>query len=485
MNLKTFTQSPFLERDGGLRLKLGSTLILVFCVYAFWLMSAGFMLSGADLTELAGWRDWDPSGRPVSAFSLGLLTFCIGIGSTLLGVASIAEERDRGTWREILLTPLSPTDIVVGKFSAIVATMLPFAFLTAPLVAWGALLGDVRVTDVALSVVFVSLHVPFFVALGIAVSAHATSVRQATTSGVVAFFALGVSVVLVPGAILLGAVADKGFFPTYATEAFAHAALLVSGTVGFLLVARERIASKGQSGFSSRRALVAGFIVAPPTLLSLPLAIRPPATSFADIVFDAASVGIVATAALCIVVGAALLDVASSPLPRRTAIANTLLAAISLAAGGVTLAHVAPGLKEAKLDFGARFVVGLEMSAPFVATLALVLGLAAFFAARKGRSAFAAIASLVGVVVGIAATTAIAMAGTYPPTAGFRGVLFTLNPVIGSGSLVESALIDLGVKEAPFALGPSLDVVGTAMAFTVAGAALALALAGRARSAPR
>jgi hypothetical protein len=483
MTLLAIHKSPFLERDGGVRLKLGGALGVVIGVFAMWGMSGGMMLTGASPDELAGWRDWDPPGRPLAAFGLQLMIFIIGGAGTILGAVSIAEERDRGTWREIMLTPMTPGDIILGKAAALTTTLLPFAILSAPVIAWGALVGDVGVVDVLLATGFGLIHVPFFTALGLAVSAHASSVRQATTTAVIAFMAVGVMLVFVPGSVLVGQIADLGLFPTFVPEALAQVSVVIVGTFGCLMVARERIAARGENGYRARRPLVFALLALPPTLLVLPLLIRRDITTSQYEIFEMASVALVGTAALAIVALTVLLDVASSPTPRRTAIIDGALAAMSLLVGGITMAHVAPGLRDLALDGSSRFIVGVGIGAPFAATAFALASITALIAARRGRSAMAAFGALSFIVTVIVLGTAIGVAGSIPAVDGIAGALLCMNPFVSATSLVESTLVSTGLNTLSFAVPPQPATVASGLAVQLLIAVVGLALAGNGRRA--
>jgi hypothetical protein len=115
--------------------------------------------------------------------------------------SSVAAERAEGTLELLFLTPLTGTELLRGKFAAIVISTFPAALAVVPILAASLLLGGISAGEFVRAI-FALAHVLIFViALGICSSARAKDGNSAMTgtllilgfsAGVLIFLGLGI-----------------------------------------------------------------------------------------------------------------------------------------------------------------------------------------------------------------------------------------------------------------------------------------------------
>ncbi len=146
----------------------------------------------ASMTFADRWEDFR-SGMAIGVrVATGFLSVLIYFGAALRGAASISGERDRDTWISLIAAPLSPWEVMRGKF---LGAVLGMRFFYAALVAvWGVglALGSIHILSLIPALAHLIVYVSAFALLGMLCSLNARTTLVASLRGfAVAFFFMG------------------------------------------------------------------------------------------------------------------------------------------------------------------------------------------------------------------------------------------------------------------------------------------------------
>ena len=128
-----------------------------------------------------------------SFFSIGLELTLILFLAPSLASAAITQEREQQTWNALLLSRLSPGEIVVGKFVAALFPALVVLAIFSPLKAIAAMFGGVNLVRYLLTNTLLLLITGFYVSVSLFWSwvCKRTYMATAASFGTVAFFVVG------------------------------------------------------------------------------------------------------------------------------------------------------------------------------------------------------------------------------------------------------------------------------------------------------
>lgn len=121
----------------------------------------------------------------------GVAAFILGIAAPGYAAAAITSEREGRTYESLILTSLSPWDIVRGKFLACFASVALVVVANTPVVGIAFLLGGLSPLHFVAATYHLMLFVAVAIGLGIAISARLKTTRVAVVLAVVVFGVLG------------------------------------------------------------------------------------------------------------------------------------------------------------------------------------------------------------------------------------------------------------------------------------------------------
>ncbi len=128
----------------------------------------------------------------------GFLSLLIFFGAALRGAASISGERDRDTWPSLISAPLTPWEVLLGKFLGIVLGMRFFYGLLLTVWSIGLAMGATHILSLPLAILHIALYTSAFALIGMFCSATARTTLVASIRAFAAafFFAGGFWLVL-------------------------------------------------------------------------------------------------------------------------------------------------------------------------------------------------------------------------------------------------------------------------------------------------
>ncbi|MGI9173988.1 MAG: ABC transporter permease [Rhodothermales bacterium] len=185
-----------------------------------WAASAG---GGAPVIRAATRMRFNPTLKSENLFVPGLLAFVLTLVSALMTAISLAKEKETGTMEVLLVSPLRPLQIVVGKVVPYLALAF-FNALTALGVAWLVFGVPVR-GSLALLLAAALVYVLVSLALGVLISSRTPDQRTAMMGTL-----LG---------LLLPTIALSGFiFPIASLPGWLQPVTNVVPATWFILIAR-------------------------------------------------------------------------------------------------------------------------------------------------------------------------------------------------------------------------------------------------------
>ncbi|HEY1016846.1 MAG TPA: ABC transporter permease subunit [Herpetosiphonaceae bacterium] len=158
----------------------------------------------------------------VNRSSLGTMIYVVVFGLALLqltfltpamNASALGGERDRQTIDLLLVAPIKPWMLVVGKLAAPCLFLLLLSLATVPLAGIAFLIGGIELRDLLVGLLLLVLTTLSYGSIGIWAAASARSSRSSTmlAQGIVFMLAIGVPVVAFVVLGLLVNNADEGF----------------------------------------------------------------------------------------------------------------------------------------------------------------------------------------------------------------------------------------------------------------------------------
>jgi ABC-type transport system involved in multi-copper enzyme maturation permease subunit len=205
------------------------------------LIAVTFLGTSLTLAGLSAWRRWvegDPGGADAVLGTLAgvmdaswVLVWLIQWAMGLRAAASIAAERQRGTWDSLLLTPLEGREIVLGKIYGGIAALRGFA--AALILGWTAgLIGGALAYGKYVQLVSDAVVVgAFMVVLGTSFSLRSPSATRAMTLTIVGWLAAAFGTAVLAGllALLIGLAVVLGWLLWLAATTGTTAAAMAAG----------------------------------------------------------------------------------------------------------------------------------------------------------------------------------------------------------------------------------------------------------------
>ncbi|MGZ8938572.1 MAG: ABC transporter permease subunit, partial [Limisphaerales bacterium] len=161
---------------------------------------------GLAAVALLGFFSWNfPAQAANGKFVLSGIHICLGVMLFLLapiGAAdAISREKREGTLRLLLLTRLTPTQVVLGKLAAHAIRLFYLGFMMLPFLIIPILMGGVAIQDFVLSVAILVALIALGLGAGLIASAMFTSFAAALACALflAVLFAMGVSALVTNG----------------------------------------------------------------------------------------------------------------------------------------------------------------------------------------------------------------------------------------------------------------------------------------------
>ena len=157
-----------------------------------------FARSWGRTTFVDQWDDFVQTMTIWVRIATGFLSLLIFFGAALRGAASISGERDRDTWISLIVAPLSPWEVLRGKFLGAVLEMRFYYGLLSVVWAFGLAIGSLHILSLPLAILHILLYTSAFALLGMlcSVSARTTLIASIRAFGAAFFFAGGFWLVL-------------------------------------------------------------------------------------------------------------------------------------------------------------------------------------------------------------------------------------------------------------------------------------------------
>lgn len=255
----TLRDNPLIEKDAGLILRKGSYAILM-VLLGFGLLgifALSILASESTSHDLLYWSH----PKLFGAVGLSTVVVVVAVVSTIafpiLASASVAGEKERGTFTLLVTSALTPGQIVMGKFVALVVTVAPVFLLVAPFIALSAFGGEVTPADAALFIGYLVVGAVLQLSVGIWVSSLVDRVRFAGPLAVAASGLVVAPLFMFP---LFGGVAawnDSNGFAVMAPAMIFVMASSLGIAAACLLAARSRLAPKALPRTYARNILLA------------------------------------------------------------------------------------------------------------------------------------------------------------------------------------------------------------------------------------
>lgn len=163
----------------------------------------------------------ETSSRFVNRASIGLTLFNVVIGLALvqmvfiapaMNASSLGSERDFQTIDLLMITPVKPINVIIGKLAAPCLFLLLLGLATLPLAGFAFLIGGIEIRDLLVGLALLVISTFSYGTIGIWAAARSRTSRGGTLTAqvIVLMLALGVPVVAGIVATLLGEEARRG-----------------------------------------------------------------------------------------------------------------------------------------------------------------------------------------------------------------------------------------------------------------------------------
>lgn len=163
------------------RVGCASRIILIVGVIAFYFPILQMMFESIFVSRYN--RTWQPEGINYYLRATGAILLALAYGKTAIRAASsIGVERDRDCWISLISTPLTASEMVIGKF---VGSMKPFFFILAimfPMWLLATAMGALSILAIPTMLIVFSTYAVFVAGLGVY-----QSIRRATTGKAIGF----------------------------------------------------------------------------------------------------------------------------------------------------------------------------------------------------------------------------------------------------------------------------------------------------------
>ncbi|HEY1098988.1 MAG TPA: ABC transporter permease, partial [Myxococcota bacterium] len=176
--------NPIVTKDAAVALRRPrAAIVWVLGLIAF---ATGAALVVAERTSsIYNWQGLDPLGDDLLVIVVAVALVGISTLVPALASSSIAGEREQGTLPLLLVTGMTPLQIVVGKLLGVLVTVAPFIALVLPALALTTLARGVAVVDVAAITIGIVAYAVAAAAVGILASAVSSRARVAAPMALV------------------------------------------------------------------------------------------------------------------------------------------------------------------------------------------------------------------------------------------------------------------------------------------------------------
>lgn len=168
------------------------TLITVYLT----VISAVLLLIYATSTS-SGFLNRASFGQGLYSLVLGLSLLEIAVLTPTLNASTLGGERDRQTIDLLMITPLSPLQVIVGKLVAPCLFLLLLSVATLPLIGIAFLIGGVELRDLLVGLALLVLTTIAYGTVGIWMAARSSSSRSGTlkAQGIAFLLAIGLPII--------------------------------------------------------------------------------------------------------------------------------------------------------------------------------------------------------------------------------------------------------------------------------------------------
>jgi ABC-type transport system involved in multi-copper enzyme maturation permease subunit len=311
---------------------------------------AAAMHGGAEPSaeQLAQWTTFRASGTPMFLAVTGVVLVLQGLLLPALASSSIAAERERGTMPLLLLSALSPSRIVLGKWLSLLLATVPFFAVAAPLLFLASTYGGPEPLEALAFLALLAVHAASLAAVGVGASSLVHRARFAAPLAM----ALGLGPNVVLGFPLLARLVVCGAdVPSADVDRFVVLGVIASALMGAaaLLLARDQLSPRTAPRWRLRRLVDAGFLVAMPALTTLTILVvsHPRGLRLDE---SALLLQLEAAAFMVLVIGVGVAIADRRPVdgltPRRQALVLSGMGAL-----GVALARLLPAPAEVRMSW--------------------------------------------------------------------------------------------------------------------------------------
>ena len=163
--------NPIIEKDALIVLRRPRTVVLwVLALLVVAVGVAAVVFEGSH--RLDSWGTLSPVGGHLLAITSGLTLLAVTVLVPAFASSTIAGEREHGTLPLLLVSGLSPLQIVIGKLAATLLVAAPFVALCLPVFGVSALVRGVDVGEIVLAAAGIFATTVAAAAVGVAVSSH-------------------------------------------------------------------------------------------------------------------------------------------------------------------------------------------------------------------------------------------------------------------------------------------------------------------------
>ncbi len=253
--------NPIVAKDASLVLRRRRT-VAIWAVAAVAVAVASAMVVVETTSSLRWYGTFNPAGDDLLLLVCGVTFGMVSILVPALASSSIAGEREQGTLPLLLVTGLSPLQIVVGKLLAVLVIVAPFVALALPPMGFASILLGVSAADIGLAVAGIVATTVAAAAVGVCVSALTTRARAAAPG---ALLAAGLPAVLcaLPSFVAVASLESTNDFAPVGIGALATAAAV---TVVAVYLAWSALAPKLAHRFAPSAAIYLGITIVLPLI---------------------------------------------------------------------------------------------------------------------------------------------------------------------------------------------------------------------------
>jgi len=222
----------FLILAAHLFLLSGLTFIIYISIYEQSQMYSGYYYGGGFQRMLEASSNL---GKGIFYSTTFLLLFIVSLVGPAFTAGAIVSEKDRQTYDLLVITALSPKDIVMGKLNAILIFMGLLILATLPFQSMAYFFGGVAFSEILISTLVLLLTTLLFCSLGLFVSSFA---RSTTIANMINYAAVVPLLLGVPFFAFLTAILSGGYIfeRLFGDPPFIVAALLTYGILFFLSI---------------------------------------------------------------------------------------------------------------------------------------------------------------------------------------------------------------------------------------------------------